>query len=46
MTEKIAGTIAIGAIGTALTLARRYKNSRSDAGYGIAGWTMFLILIL
>ena len=31
--------------GTLLTLARRTNNHDPDAGYGVAGWTIFLIFI-
>lgn len=36
--------LAIGIGGGALTLARRFRNSESNAGEGIAGWSMFLII--
>ena len=45
MSEKLLGIIIIGVIGSLLTLARRYKNSDGDAGYGVAGWTIIIILI-
>jgi predicted tellurium resistance membrane protein TerC len=34
-------------VGAALMiLARRYNNSDSNAGYGIAGWTIFIIICM
>lgn len=38
------GIIMIGA--TAMIFARRYKNKDSEVGVGIAGWTIFIILIM
>lgn len=36
--------LAVGLIGVALTLARRWKNKSPEAGLGVAGWTVFIIL--
>jgi hypothetical protein len=36
----------LGAIGAALTVARRYRNEDTDAGRGTAGWTIFIIFLL
>jgi len=46
MTEKVLGTIALFIGGTLLTIARRWKNKDKDAGLGIAGWTMFIIICI
>ena len=46
MTEKMLATIVIFIGGILLTLARRYKNENSNAGLGIAGWTIFTIFSL
>lgn len=32
--------------GSLLTFARRYKNSDPSAGVGVAGWTIFIILMM
>ena len=44
--EKIIATLVIGIIGIFLTLVRRWKNPDKDAGIGVAGWTVFIILCL
>jgi len=46
MTEKVYGSIMLVCCGTALTVARRWKNSDPNAGYGVAGWTMFGLLMI
>lgn len=38
--------VAVGLIGIVLTLARRWKNKSPEAGIGVAGWTMFVILLI
>jgi len=46
MTEKIIATAVIGIVSSLMIFARRYKNNDANAGYGIAGWTIFIILIM
>lgn len=46
MTEKLWATLIIMIGATLMIIARRYKNNNLDAGYGIAGWTMFIILCI
>ncbi len=46
MSEKLIVTIILGSIGILLTLARRWKNPDGDAGIGVAGWTIFIILCM
>lgn len=38
--------IIVGILGTALTFARRWKNRDSQAGLGIAGWTIATIFLV
>jgi len=45
MTERLLGVIIIGLVGVLLTFARRFKNEDSDAGYGVAAWTIILIIL-
>ena len=46
MVDKDLLTIAIlGLIGIGLTAARRIRNEDAHAGYGVAGWTFFIILL-
>lgn len=41
----ILGTLLLG--GGFLTLTRRWGNKEdSEAGYGVAGWTMFLVIVI
>ena len=40
----VTGVLMVGA--AAMILARRYKNEDSEAGCGIAGWTIFIILCM
>lgn len=44
--EKIiaSGVILFGA--AALAFARRYKNNDSDAGQGVAGWSIFIVFLI
>jgi len=44
--EKVYGSIVLLVGGALLTLARRWKNEDTTAGYGIVGWTMFIILLI
>lgn len=44
--EKAGLTFAILVGGSLLTLARRWNNPDDSAGYGIAGWTMFMCVIV
>ncbi len=46
MTEKCYATIIVLIGSTALVFARRYKNRDTQAGYGIAGWTVLLLLLI
>ena len=46
MEEKILGTVVVGLVGTLLTVSRRYGNEDTNAGLGIAGWTMFVIVVI
>lgn len=46
LTEKIIATVAILFGAAALTFARRWGNKDSDAGVGIAGWSMVIILFM
>lgn len=46
MIDRMILTIIIFLGGIFLTFARRYKNRDSNAGYAIAGWTIFIILCL
>lgn len=46
MSELNIAIIVIGCIGVLLTIARRIRNDDPNAGYGVAGWTMIIILIL
>ena len=44
MTEKLWATLIIMIGSSVMIFARRYKNTDDQtAGYGIAGWTIFLI---
>lgn len=42
----IYATIAIGISSSLIVLARRYKNTDDKAGEAIAGWSIFLIIII
>lgn len=44
MSERAAVAVVILAGGALLTFARRWNNTDADAGSGIAGWTIFLVL--
>jgi hypothetical protein len=46
MDTKIYGTLAVGIASALMIYARRYKNQDSNAGYGIAGWTVFILLCI
>ena len=46
MSEKLIATVVIGIIGTFLTLARRWKNPDKNAGVGVAGWIVFILLCM
>ena len=46
MSEKLIATAIIMVCATLLTLARRWNNDDNDAGIGVAGWSMFIILIM
>ena len=46
MDNKIYGTLAVGIVSTLMICARRYKNQDSDAGHGIAGWTIFILVCI
>ena len=37
--------VLIGVVGSVLTFARRYRNSDRHAGYGVAGWTVALLVL-
>jgi len=37
--------LVTGISGALLIIARRWKNKDSSAGLGIAGWTMFLLIL-
>ncbi len=41
-----ASILAVSISGALLTIARRYKNKDDDAGEGIAGWSLFVIICL
>lgn len=43
MDDKIYGTLAVGIVSALMISARRYKNQDSNAGYGIAGWAIFIL---
>ena len=45
MTEKLLGVLIIGLVGAALIFARRFQNKDTNAGYGIAGWIIFIIFL-
>ena len=45
MTERLWGVVVIGCVGALITLARRFKNKDSQAGYGVAGWTIIIIIL-
>jgi hypothetical protein len=38
--------LVVGLVGAALVMARRWKNKDGAAGYGVAGWTVFILLCL
>jgi hypothetical protein len=38
--------LVIGLVSTGLIIARRWKNEDARAGYGIAGWTIFIIFTI
>lgn len=41
----VLGTLLLG--GGFLTLSRRWGNKEDkSAGYGVAGWTMFLVIVI
>ena len=49
MDELTAKVIATGLIvigGTGMTFARRWKNTDSTAGLGVAGWTVVILLFM
>ena len=46
MDTKIYGTLAVGIVSTLMIYARRYKNQDSNAGYGIAGWSVFILVCI
>lgn len=47
MSEKLIATIVIGVAGIGMTFARRYNNTDDrNAGLGVAGWTVFLLLVM
>ena len=46
MTEKIIATAVIGIVSTLMIFVRRYKNDDKNAGYGIAGWTIFIMVMM
>ena len=46
MYEKIIASAAILFGASALVFARRYRNTDPDAGTGIAGWALFLVIII
>lgn len=42
-------TIATGIVmfgAAAMIFARRHNNHRSDAGYGIAGWAILIVIFI
>ena len=41
---KIIATIIIMICSACMIFARRWNNTDKDAGIGIAGWTMFIII--
>ena len=45
MTSEIIFVAVVLFGGGALVVARRWKNNDSQAGYGIAGWLIFLLLM-
>lgn len=46
MNDTLMAILIVGIVGTLLTFARRYKNPDESAGMGIAGWTLFIIILL
>lgn len=46
MEERLLGTFIVGVIGIFLTIARRYSNKDSDAGLGVAAWTLVVIVLI
>jgi len=45
-TEKLIATVIILFGAAALTFARRWNNEDTEAGYGVAGWAMFVIIMM
>jgi len=46
MTEKLIATGIIMIGSATMIFARRHNNKDKEAGYGIAGWTMVIILLM
>lgn len=47
MSEKLIATIVIGIAGIGMIFARRYNNAEDGAaGLGVAGWTVFILLLM
>ncbi len=42
--QRIIATAVLGAVAAAMIFARRWKNTDTDAGVGIAGWTIVILL--
>lgn len=46
MYEKIIASAIIMFGASALVFARRYNNTDEEAGTGVAGWTIFIIILI
>lgn len=46
MSDVAISIIAVGISGAILTIARRWKNEDSDAGYAVSGWTLVMMFLL
>jgi hypothetical protein len=44
--ERALGTLFVMLGAAAMIAARRWNNTDNDAGYGIAGWATFVIVVI
>lgn len=44
--DRIAVALTLALIGVVLTVVRRFRNEEEEAGRGIAGWTLFFVILI